>query len=46
MEFAKNSFFTPQVPSCPEQRSTVVTSVPGTILSISCVRRPMFCTRR
>ena len=45
IELSKYSVFTPQVPSWPEQRSTTVTSVPGTISSASRVFWPMFCTR-
>ena len=45
IELSKYSVFTPQVPSWPEQRSTVVTSLPGIASSISRVFWPMFCTR-
>ncbi|MND05382.1 hypothetical protein D3C83_261410 [compost metagenome] len=45
MELAKYSVFTPQVPSCPAQRSTVVSSVPGMDSSSSRVFCPTFCTR-
>ena len=40
--------FTPYVPACPEQRSTVVSSTATVLpisLSISSVLRPIFCTR-
>ncbi len=40
-----NCFLHPQVPEWPEQRSTVVTVVSGTISSASRVFWPTFCTR-
>ena len=44
IELAKYSLFTPQVPSWPEQRSTMVTLAPASC-SASRVLLPMFCTR-
>ena len=44
IELSKYSVFTPHVPSWPEQRSTAVTCVPGTISSVSRVFCP--CSAR
>ena len=45
IESAKNSAFTPNVPSWPAQRSTVFTTVSGIHCSTSRVFWPTFCTR-